>query len=314
MRDGYVPGSPWQPRNERKNVRPKLAATMQYEKGSPMKRTIHLEEMSHNVEEGTSLDREVMEKVHDKQMNMLRETMILRRTMVDGHGFGSSEGATQAEEEGEEEEVIVTDVALLFKDVSYRLKEGFACFGKERDIIRDVSGYVREGELLAILGGSGAGKSTLLDVLAKRKEEKMVRGTIEYSGKEMKRRPLPWEAAYVEQEDAFLPTLTVKETMTFGAMLRMPLTRTDTLQSVSRRRDRTVEELLNQLHLSHAANSPVGDAALRGISGGEKRRLSVALELLADPDVLFLDEPTSGLDSVSALELVQVSREGDEGF
>ena len=106
-------------------------------------------------------------------------------------------------------------------------------------------------------------------------------------------------SGYVDQEDIHLPMLTVREVLEFSACTRLP-------ESVSyAEKMGRVETVMKQLGLSHVADSRVGDALKRGLSGGEKKRLSIAAELVTNPSILFVDEPTSGLDSFNAYQVVQ---------
>lgn len=108
--------------------------------------------------------------------------------------------------------------------------------------------------------------------------------------------------AYVTQEDVLLGTLTVKETISYSANLRLPTSMTkDEVNSI-------VDGTLIEMGLQDCADRLIGNWHLRGISGGEKKRLSIALEILTRPRLLFLDEPTSGLDSASAFFVVQTLR------
>lgn len=105
--------------------------------------------------------------------------------------------------------------------------------------------------------------------------------------------------AYVMQQDVLIPTLTVRETLLYSAELRLPA-------STSREdRVKAVEEVILQLGLKECANTRIGDNEHKGCSGGEKRRVSIGVQLLANPSVLFLDEPTTGLDATSAFQLVK---------
>jgi ABC-type multidrug transport system ATPase subunit len=108
--------------------------------------------------------------------------------------------------------------------------------------------------------------------------------------------------AYVTQEDVLLGTLTVRETITYSANLRLPnTTRKEEIDCV-------VEGTIMEMGLQDCADRMVGNWHLRGISGGEKKRLSIAIEILTRPHLLFLDEPTSGLDSASAFFVIQTLR------
>jgi ATP-binding cassette subfamily G (WHITE) protein 2 len=151
----------------------------------------------------------------------------------------------------------------------------------------------------ALLGPSGAGKSTLMDILAQRKSVGALTGQLLVGGRPAGRAFMR-RTAYVPQDDNFVPTMTAMEIMRFYSNVVLP-------ESMGRAaRQRRVEEVLAALGLRAAHRTLVGGVLpggllLRGLSGGERKRLSVAAGVLAAPSVLFLDEPTSGLDSFAAL-------------
>lgn len=157
-------------------------------------------------------------------------------------------------------------------------------------ILRDVSFTARPAELLAVVGPSGAGKSTLLDILAARTAPSS--GHLLLNSSPLHPSSYRRLSAYVPQHDSSLPLLTVAETFAFAASLLLP-----DPSAVSA----AVSSLLADLRLSHIANTRLSG----GLSGGERRRVSIGLSLLHDPAVLLLDEPTSGLDSSSAFNVVQ---------
>ncbi|XP_077210125.1 ABC transporter G family member 4-like [Tasmannia lanceolata] len=160
-------------------------------------------------------------------------------------------------------------------------------------ILRDISFTAHPSQLLAIVGPSGAGKSTLLDILAARTSP--THGSLLLNSSPLHAPSFRKLAAYVPQHDASLPLLTVSETFTFAAKLLLP-TSSD-FPSV-------VATLLSDLQLSHLAHTRLA----YGLSGGERRRVSIGLSLLHDPAVLLLDEPTSGLDSASAYHVMRTLR------
>eukprot|EP00897_Mesotaenium_endlicherianum_P001659 jgi/Mesen1/1520/ME000132S00455 len=169
---------------------------------------------------------------------------------------------------------------------------------KEKEILHGVSGNVQPGEVLALMGPSGGGKTTLLNVLGGRARAH-VDGAVTYSGlpynKGLKRR-----VGFVTQDDLFFAHLTVRETLVYAALLRLPrhLSRAQKVQ----RADDTIEEL----GLGKCKNTIIGGQFLRGISGGERKRVSIGHEILIDPSLLLLDEPTSGLDSTTALRIIML--------
>jgi ABC-type multidrug transport system ATPase subunit len=182
---------------------------------------------------------------------------------------------------------------LHFANISYALPTG-------KQVLSHVTGTVRPGELLAIMGASGAGKSTLLDILARKAKTGIVSGDMYING-----RDIPDESTfrrvvgYVDQEDTLLSTLTVYEAVLYSALLRLP-------REMSRQAKvfRTLETM-NELGILGIRDSRIGESGKRSISGGEKRRVSIACELVTGPSILFLDEPTSGLDSYNAYNVIE---------
>ncbi|KAI3706745.1 hypothetical protein L6452_24684 [Arctium lappa] len=179
--------------------------------------------------------------------------------------------------------------------------------GPTKKLLHGLNGFAEPGRLMAIMGPSGSGKSTLLDALAGRLAKNVVMtGNILLNGEKKK---LSYGAvAYVTQEDVLMGTLSVRETITYSAHLRLPTTMTnEEIQD-------TIDGTIMEMGLADCADRLVGNWHLRGISGGEKKRLSIALEILVRPRLLFLDEPTSGLDSASAFfvahALRSVARDG----
>ncbi|EIN07170.1 P-loop containing nucleoside triphosphate hydrolase protein [Punctularia strigosozonata HHB-11173 SS5] len=179
----------------------------------------------------------------------------------------------------------------------------------ETPILDHVSATFRSGELSCIMGPSGSGKSTLLRMISGRPMKSgplstfVPGGTITFNGEPISHRNRHL-CAFVEQDDDYhMPALTVRETLRYAAILKLPKT-------VSRKRKLArAEEVLKMLGLRDCANGMVGGELLKGISGGEKRRLSLACEMINDPAVLVVDEPTSGLDSYTARNVMEVLRE-----
>ncbi|KAI9767682.1 MAG: hypothetical protein M1840_005554 [Geoglossum simile] len=167
-----------------------------------------------------------------------------------------------------------------------------------KTILDGVSADMPAGSLTAIIGGSGSGKTTLLNVISHRVSSKKLKvsGTIAFNGNEDQRTA---RSSYVMQEDVLLPTLTVRETLQYAADLRLP--------PPSTREDRraAVDRVVVELGLKECANTRIGDHIHKGCSGGEKRRTSIGVQMLANPSVLFCDEPTTGLDAYSAFQVVQ---------
>jgi ATP-binding cassette, subfamily G (WHITE), member 2 len=160
------------------------------------------------------------------------------------------------------------------------------------------------GELMAIMGPSGCGKTTLLNVLAQREASAKAKvfSTICMNGQTPPESAFRRLSSYVEADDALIGSLTVKETLYFAAKLSLSGLVTAT------ERIRRVDELLLSFGLTNQANTLIGTLIRKGISTGQKRRLSVAAQLISAPKILFLDEPTSGLDSAASFKVMSYVR------
>lgn len=195
-------------------------------------------------------------------------------------------------------------ITLKFEDLAYtiNLQSGEdSCFTsseskRTRTLLNGVSGVVRPGELLAMLGPSGSGKTTLLTALGGRLPGK-ISGNITYSGQPFSS-SVKRKIGFVTQDDVLYPHLTVLETLTYAAMLRLPknLTQEEKVEQA--------ELIIIELGLTRCRNSIVGGPLIRGVSGGERKRVSIGQEMLVNPSLLLLDEPTSGLDSTTALRIM----------
>ena len=215
-----------------------------------------------------------------------------------------------------------------------------------KQILFDISLSAKSGDVVALMGASGAGKTTLLDILAARGKMGQVGGAIRLNGslvsgncergsgglansgggdnddggvgsgmrkeeellskgnKRERRRGYRGLVGYVSQEDTLLPHLTVRQTLRYAAMLKLPTAFTAPMIA------RVVDDVIESLKLTRCADTIVGDGHnTRGLSGGEKRRVSIGVELVANPRILFLDEPTSGLDAANALNVMEVVAE-----
>lgn len=197
-------------------------------------------------------------------------------------------------------------VAVAWSDISYFVSHpssGLSLRRRRSDdtenrkvVLDNVSGRVVPGEMMAILGPSGAGKTTLIEILAQKHKSGQMLGGVSFPGAGDK----PPRVGFVPQQDILPPTLTVYETLLFAARLRLPEGVPDSEKSAR------VHDIMERLGIANLRDVRVGDGEKRGISGGEMRRVSIGLELVARPDVLLLDEPTSGLDSVSAAKVAKV--------
>eukprot|EP00730_Choanoeca_flexa_P000896 TRINITY_DN10387_c0_g1_i1.p1 TRINITY_DN10387_c0_g1~~TRINITY_DN10387_c0_g1_i1.p1 ORF type:complete len:634 (+),score=184.48 TRINITY_DN10387_c0_g1_i1:702-2603(+) len=191
---------------------------------------------------------------------------------------------------------------LEFKNLNVIVatKHAYAGLGRvleTKQILTNVSGTVTSGQLLAIIGPSGSGKSTTLDALAGRRDIE------EGSSVTLNGRPLDFKlfstaCSYMPQDDRLISSLTVYENLMYALRLATGSTLT------AAEREERVEQTMQSLGLMSVAHSRVGDVFIKGISGGQKRRVSIGLELITNPAVLFLDEPTSGLDAASAASIM----------
>ncbi|XP_044465342.1 ABC transporter G family member STR-like [Mangifera indica] len=198
---------------------------------------------------------------------------------------------------------LIPGEGLEFKNLSYSVmkkqKKDGAWITKEAYLLNDISGQAVRGEVMAIMGPSGAGKSTFLDALAGRIAQGSLEGSVRIDGKPVTTSYMKMISSYVMQDDQLFPMLTVFETFMFAAEVRLP-------PSISRdEKKKRVHELLDQLGLQSATHTYIGDEGRRGVSGGERRRVSIGIDIIHKPSLLFLDEPTSGLDSTSAYSVVE---------
>ncbi|TDL17897.1 hypothetical protein BD410DRAFT_806898 [Rickenella mellea] len=181
--------------------------------------------------------------------------------------------------------------ALHFSNLSYTIGS--------RTILDGITGCVEPGQVLAIMGASGAGKSTFLDILARKRKRGFVSGKTLVNGKAVSDTDFKKVVGFVDQEDTLMSTLTVYETILYSALLRLPRA-----MNLETKIYRTLETM-HELGILSIKNSRIGDSGHRSISGGEKRRVSIACELVTSPSILFLDEPTSGLDAYNAFNVVE---------
>ncbi|KAJ6328589.1 hypothetical protein OIU77_010307 [Salix suchowensis] len=224
---------------------------------------------------------------------------------ISGPGSSSNHPFTYPEsvldDEDEEEQILVKVGPKMPFSVCGKAdpSPGSSETASTKVLLNDISGEAREGEIMAVLGASGSGKSTLIDALADRIAKESLKGSVTLNGEVLESRLLKVISAYVMQDDLLFPMLTVEETLMFSAEFRLP-------RSLSRSKKKArVQALIDQLGLRNAANTVIGDEGHRGVSGGERRRVSIGIDIVHDPILLFLDEPTSGLDSTSAFMVVK---------
>ena len=169
----------------------------------------------------------------------------------------------------------------------------------KKKVLQNITGNIYAGEMYALLGPSGAGKTTLLDVISKRKTVGDMTGKILFDSKKVSKLRLKTETAYIQQQDVLLGYFTVSEYVMFHAFLKLP--EWITAEEKKRRSIYAIEKL----GLKKCMHSRIGEPMKRGVSGGERKRVCIALGLLTEPKCLFLDEPTSGLDSHISMEVMK---------
>ncbi|XP_006839470.1 PREDICTED: ATP-binding cassette sub-family G member 5 [Chrysochloris asiatica] len=167
-----------------------------------------------------------------------------------------------------------------------------------RQILKDVSLYIESGQIMCILGSSGSGKTTLLDAMSGRlRRTGTLLGEVCMNGRTLRREQFQECFSYVLQSDTLLSNLTVRETLRYTALLAIRRGSRDFFQ-------KKVEAVMVELSLSHVADQLIGNYNFGGISSGERRRVSIAAQLLQDPKVMLFDEPTTGLDCMTANQIV----------
>ena len=184
---------------------------------------------------------------------------------------------------------------------------------KEKAVLGGVSGEAHSGQFLSIMGPSGSGKTSLLNVLSARvgtggAGNSKLSGSVLVNGGKRDEEAFRRLSAFVLQDDYLYPHLTVLETLMLAAYFFLPI---DTPRESAAK---LVDAVIMELNLSKARDVRIGDQKVRGVSGGERKRAAIAVQLISDPLVIFLDEPTSGLDSFQAQSVMEsvnnLSRQG----
>ncbi|KAJ6864647.1 hypothetical protein NC651_035259 [Populus alba x Populus x berolinensis] len=197
-------------------------------------------------------------------------------------------------------------IYLKFTDVTYKVIIKGMTSTEEKDILNGISGSVAPGEVLALMGPSGSGKTTLLNLIGGRLNQTTVGGSLTYNDQPYSKF-LKSRIGFVTQDDVLFPHLTVKETLTYAALLRLPKTLT------KEQKQKRAIDVIYELGLERCQDTMIGGSFVRGVSGGERKRVCIGNEIIINPSLLFLDEPTSGLDSTTALRIVQLLQDIAEG-
>ncbi|KAL5576928.1 hypothetical protein UlMin_018627 [Ulmus minor] len=200
-----------------------------------------------------------------------------------------------------------TPLAMSFDKVSYYvdMPAEMKAQGVPEDklqLLREVTGAFRPGVLTALMGVSGAGKTTLMDVLAGRKTGGYIEGDIRISGFPKNQETFARISGYCEQNDIHSPQVTVKESLIYSAFLRLPKEVSNEEKMIF------VEEVMELVELENLKDAVVGLPGVTGLSTEQRKRLTIAVELVANPSIIFMDEPTSGLDARAAAIVMRTVR------
>ncbi|KAJ4818578.1 ABC transporter G family member 39 [Rhynchospora pubera] len=197
-------------------------------------------------------------------------------------------------------------LSIVFEDIKYSVdmpKELRKGVQEDRlMLLKGASGAFRPGVLTALMGVTGAGKTTLMDVLAGRKTGGYIEGSISISGYPKKAETFARISGYCEQNDIHSPNVTVHESLIYSAWLRLPK------EIDSNSREMFIEEVMELVELTSLRNALVGLPRVSGLSTEQRKRLTIAVELVANPSIIFMDEPTSGLDARAAAIVMRTIR------
>ncbi|GMN44110.1 hypothetical protein TIFTF001_013318 [Ficus carica] len=195
-----------------------------------------------------------------------------------------------------------TPRTVAFQDLQNYVDTPLTKRGGKKQLLCDVSGVFRSGVLTALMGVSGAGKTALLDVLSGRKTSGYTEGEIKIGRYRKSQETYARVSSYCEQNDIHSPLITVEESMAFSAWLRLPP------QIDSKTKSEFVAEVLETVELGLVKDALVGIPGVSGLSTEQRRRLTIAVELVANPSIIFMDEPTTGLDARVAAIVMRIVR------
>ncbi|ERM97072.1 hypothetical protein AMTR_s00122p00119310 [Amborella trichopoda] len=236
-----------------------------------------------------------------------RNDEILRKTISSDSMSDQSDTLASGQERKKGMVLPFIPLLLSFEDIRYSvdMPEEVKAQGVTEDrleLLKGVTGAFRPGVLTALMGVSGAGKTTLMDVLAGRKTSGHIDGTISISGYPKKQETFARVSGYCEQNDIHSPQVTVYESLLYSAWLRIPA------NVISETRRMFVEEVMELVELKSLRNALVGLPGMSGLSTEQRKRLTIAVELVANPSIIFMDEPTSGLDARAAAIVMRTVR------
>ncbi|KAK1265449.1 Pleiotropic drug resistance protein 3 [Acorus gramineus] len=254
------------------------------------------------------------ETMQEKHMNRTGEMIELSNERSPrgnrGERTSGSTGAEGTDNGNQNERGMVlpfTPLSITFDNMRYSvdMPQEMKAQGIEEDrlmLLKGVSGAFRPGVLTALMGVSGAGKTTLMDVLAGRKTGGYIEGSITISGYPKNQETFARISGYCEQNDIHSPHLTIYESLIFSAWLRLPAD----VNSATRKM--FIEQVMELVELTTLRDSLVGLPGVDGLSTEQRKRLTIAVELVANPSIIFMDEPTSGLDARAAAIVMRTVR------
>uniref|UniRef100_A0A5B6YJY6 Putative pleiotropic drug resistance protein 1-like n=1 Tax=Davidia involucrata TaxID=16924 RepID=A0A5B6YJY6_DAVIN len=237
-----------------------------------------------------------------------RGDQIRRRSISSGSSSMRTEAIMEANQNKKRGMILPFEQhSITFDDVKYSvdMPQEMKDQGTPEDrlvLLKGISGAFRPGVLTALMGVSGAGKTTLMDVLAGRKTGGYIDGNITISGYPKKQETFARISGYCEQNDIHSPYVTVYESLLYSAWLRLsPEVNSET-------RKMFIEEVMELVELIPLRNALVGLPSVNGLSTEQRKRLTIAVELVANPSIIFMDEPTSGLDARAAAIVMRTVR------
>ncbi|KAK4252850.1 hypothetical protein QN277_010993 [Acacia crassicarpa] len=243
----------------------------------------------------------INEEPEESRSNRRAQGVELPRIASSQNGADSSHGRKRGMVLPFEPHSITFDEIVYSVDMPQEMKDQ-GVLEDRLVLLKGVSGAFRPGVLTALMGVSGAGKTTLMDVLAGRKTGGYIDGSIKISGYPKKQETFARISGYCEQNDIHSPHVTVYESLVYSAWLRLP-------QEVdSKTREMFIEEVMELVELNPLRNSLVGLPSVSGLSTEQRKRLTIAVELVANPSIIFMDEPTSGLDARAAAIVMRTVR------